>query len=155
MPRKSKSMRKRGASVAKPRSFQWLSLITLQLRAPAALWTTSISLSLSKFLSTPLTPLSPFLFLLPAGSDPFMSFISTFSLRFRLCGFRISSFSSTLHPRRQFHSSQLTMSNSIIQLTAPNGRKYAQPIGLFINNEFVPSKSGEQFATVNPRYRSS
>ncbi|OJJ64047.1 hypothetical protein ASPSYDRAFT_84075 [Aspergillus sydowii CBS 593.65] len=42
------------------------------------------------------------------------------------------------------------MSNSIIQLTAPNGRKYAQPIGLFINNEFVPSKSGEQFATINP-----
>ncbi|KAA8648978.1 hypothetical protein EYZ11_000791 [Aspergillus tanneri] len=42
------------------------------------------------------------------------------------------------------------MSDVTLQLTAPNGRKYSQPIGLFINNEFVPSKSGEKFATINP-----
>ncbi|KAJ0421640.1 aldehyde dehydrogenase domain-containing protein [Aspergillus carlsbadensis] len=42
------------------------------------------------------------------------------------------------------------MSNLNIQLTAPNGRKYTQPIGLFINNEFVASKSGEKFASINP-----
>lgn len=42
------------------------------------------------------------------------------------------------------------MSDLVLQLTAPNGRKYSQPIGLFINNEFVPSKSGEKFATINP-----
>ncbi|PWY86041.1 aldehyde dehydrogenase [Aspergillus heteromorphus CBS 117.55] len=41
-------------------------------------------------------------------------------------------------------------SNVSVQLTAPNGRQYTQPIGLFINNEFVPSKSGEKFATINP-----
>lgn len=155
MPQKSKSMRKRGAVCCQAPQLP----VVISYHPPASSSCSSldyIHLSLSlQILSTPLTPLSPFLFLLPAGSDPFMSFISTFSLRFRLCGFRISSFSSTLHPRRQFHSSQLTMSNSIIQLTAPNGRKYAQPIGLFINNEFVPSKSGDQFATVNPRYRSS
>ncbi|KAL4922521.1 aldehyde dehydrogenase domain-containing protein [Aspergillus aurantiobrunneus] len=79
-----------------------------------------------------------------------MSIPSPFVLRFRLCGLRISTFSSTFHPRRQFHSSRFAMSDPVIQLTAPNGRKYAQPIGLFINNEFVPSKSGEKFASINP-----
>ncbi|KAI9371971.1 aldehyde dehydrogenase domain-containing protein [Aspergillus egyptiacus] len=42
------------------------------------------------------------------------------------------------------------MSDLNVQLTAPNGRKYEQPIGLFINNEFVPAKSGSKFATINP-----
>ncbi|KAJ5130322.1 uncharacterized protein N7515_006361 [Penicillium bovifimosum] len=42
------------------------------------------------------------------------------------------------------------MSDISVQLTAPNGRSYTQPIGLFINNEFVAAKSGEKFATVNP-----
>lgn len=42
------------------------------------------------------------------------------------------------------------MSDVVLQLRAPNGHKYSQPIGLFINNEFVSSKSGEMFATVNP-----
>lgn len=42
------------------------------------------------------------------------------------------------------------MSNVSVQLTAPNGRKYTQPIGLFINNEFVPSKSGDKLASINP-----
>jgi hypothetical protein len=44
------------------------------------------------------------------------------------------------------------MSNLSVQLTAPNGRSYEQPIGLFINNEFVASKSGEKFASINPSY---
>ena len=42
------------------------------------------------------------------------------------------------------------MSSLSVQLTAPNGRSYAQPVGLFINNEFVHSKSGERFASINP-----
>ncbi|OJJ44566.1 hypothetical protein ASPZODRAFT_18142 [Penicilliopsis zonata CBS 506.65] len=42
------------------------------------------------------------------------------------------------------------MSGVSIDLTAPNGRKYTQPIGLFINNEFVASKSGEKLASINP-----
>lgn len=52
---------------------------------------------------------------------------------------------------RRFHSSAI-MSNLSVQLTAPNGRTYTQPTGLFINNEFVPSKSGEKFASINPSY---
>lgn len=52
---------------------------------------------------------------------------------------------------RRFHSSAV-MSNVSVQLTAPNGRSYTQPIGLFINNEFVASKSGQKFASINPSY---
>ena len=44
------------------------------------------------------------------------------------------------------------MSDLQLSLTAPNGRQYTQPVGLFINNQFVPSKSGEKFATINPAY---
>jgi hypothetical protein len=36
------------------------------------------------------------------------------------------------------------------ELTAPNGRKYTQPIGLFINNEWLKSSDGGTFASVNP-----
>ncbi|KAJ6015477.1 aldehyde dehydrogenase [Penicillium herquei] len=42
------------------------------------------------------------------------------------------------------------MSNLSVQLTAPNGRSYTQPIGLFINNEFVASKAGEKVTSINP-----
>lgn len=52
---------------------------------------------------------------------------------------------------RRFHNSAV-MSNVSVQLTAPNGRSYTQPIGLFINNEFVASKSGQKFASINPSY---
>jgi hypothetical protein len=41
-----------------------------------------------------------------------------------------------------------------IELTAPNGRKYVQPLGLFINNEFVPSSNGQKLASINPTYAS-
>ena len=44
------------------------------------------------------------------------------------------------------------MSDLFVELTAPNGRKYKQPRGLFINNEFVKSKSGETITSINPRY---
>jgi hypothetical protein len=37
-------------------------------------------------------------------------------------------------------------------LKAPNGREYEQPLGLFINNEFVAAKSGETITSINPRY---
>ncbi|KAI9843943.1 MAG: mitochondrial aldehyde dehydrogenase [Sclerophora amabilis] len=42
------------------------------------------------------------------------------------------------------------MSDLDIELTAPNGKKYTQPTGLFINNEFVKSKSGEKITSINP-----
>jgi aldehyde dehydrogenase (NAD+) len=44
------------------------------------------------------------------------------------------------------------MSDLFVELTAPNGRKYQQPRGLFINNEFVKSKSGETITSINPRH---
>lgn len=44
------------------------------------------------------------------------------------------------------------MSGLSIDLTAPNGRKYTQPLGLFINNEFVAAKSGDKIVSINPTY---
>ena len=41
-------------------------------------------------------------------------------------------------------------SDLFIVLKAPNGKEYKQPIGLFINNEFVKSRSGETIASINP-----
>ena len=41
-------------------------------------------------------------------------------------------------------------SDLFINLKAPNGREYKQPIGLFINNEFVKSKSGDKITSINP-----
>ncbi|KAJ3458929.1 hypothetical protein MRS44_013038 [Fusarium solani] len=40
--------------------------------------------------------------------------------------------------------------NVFADLTTPNGIRYRQPLGLFINNEFVESKSGETFPTIDP-----
>ncbi|KFA69120.1 hypothetical protein S40285_00112 [Stachybotrys chlorohalonatus IBT 40285] len=42
------------------------------------------------------------------------------------------------------------MSDLSVKLTAPNGVEWEQPLGLFINNEFVPSKSGKTLETVDP-----
>lgn len=42
------------------------------------------------------------------------------------------------------------MSDLFTELTAPNGLKYPQPLGLFINNEFVPSKSGKKIPSIDP-----
>ncbi|KAJ9269880.1 hypothetical protein DTO212C5_4054 [Paecilomyces variotii] len=49
-------------------------------------------------------------------------------------------------PHRKFHE----MAGLSVQLKAPNGREYTQPIGLFINNEFVASKSGAKITSINP-----
>lgn len=37
-----------------------------------------------------------------------------------------------------------------VDVTTPNGKKYKQPIGLFIDNEFVPSKAGKKLKVENP-----
>ena len=42
------------------------------------------------------------------------------------------------------------MSDLSVELTAPNGVKYTQPTGLFINNEFVPSSKGNKITSINP-----
>lgn len=41
--------------------------------------------------------------------------------------------------------------NLEIELTAPNGRKWLQPTGLFINNEFVPGNGGT-ITSIDPAY---
>lgn len=47
------------------------------------------------------------------------------------------------------------MADLQLSLTAPNGRQYSQPIGLFIDNQFVAAKSGDKFATISPAYVNS
>ena len=42
------------------------------------------------------------------------------------------------------------MSDLTVELTAPNGRKYTQPTGLFINNEWVVSSKGNKITSINP-----
>ncbi|PPJ58986.1 hypothetical protein CBER1_11786 [Cercospora berteroae] len=37
-----------------------------------------------------------------------------------------------------------------VQLETPHSGRYEQPIGLFINGEFVPSSKGRKFETINP-----
>lgn len=39
-----------------------------------------------------------------------------------------------------------------VDLKAPNGREYKQPLGLFINNQFMKSSSGEKITSINPTY---
>ncbi|KAF1982545.1 retinal dehydrogenase 2 [Aulographum hederae CBS 113979] len=42
------------------------------------------------------------------------------------------------------------MADLSVELTAPNGVKYTQPTGLFINNEWVKSSDGETITSINP-----
>lgn len=39
---------------------------------------------------------------------------------------------------------------SSVSLEAPNGVKYVQPTGLFIDNEFVPASSGQTIVSIDP-----
>lgn len=39
-----------------------------------------------------------------------------------------------------------------VDLSAPNGKKWSQPLGLFINNEFVKSSNGQTITSVNPTF---
>lgn len=56
----------------------------------------------------------------------------------------------TLISRRSFTNTSFTMSDLSIELTTPNGRKYTQPTGLFINNEWVASSKGNKVTSINP-----
>lgn len=42
------------------------------------------------------------------------------------------------------------MASKSLQLQAPNGVKFTQPTGLFINNEFVDSVAGETITSIDP-----
>ncbi|RYO82997.1 hypothetical protein DL766_005550 [Monosporascus sp. MC13-8B] len=43
-----------------------------------------------------------------------------------------------------------TLADLKADLTAPNGKQFALPTGLFINNEFVKSSSGAKITSINP-----
>jgi hypothetical protein len=58
----------------------------------------------------------------------------------------------SLPRRRLFCSTSAKMSDLSIELTAPNGVKYTQPTGLFINNEWVKSSDGKKITSINPTY---
>lgn len=36
------------------------------------------------------------------------------------------------------------------KITAPNGQKYEQPLGLFINGEVVPATGGKTIKSIDP-----
>ncbi|KAF9891230.1 hypothetical protein FE257_004794 [Aspergillus nanangensis] len=42
------------------------------------------------------------------------------------------------------------MSDLAVNIQTPNGLTYSQPTGLFINNEWVPSSSGQKLPSINP-----
>lgn len=46
--------------------------------------------------------------------------------------------------------SSATMSGLSVPLQTPNGHRYNQPTGLFINNEFVKSSTGQKITSISP-----
>ncbi|KAM6525281.1 mitochondrial aldehyde dehydrogenase [Fusarium falciforme] len=59
----------------------------------------------------------------------------------------------SLSPLSRFtttHHSFSTMADLFVNLEAPNGVKYRQPTGLFINNEFVPGSSSRKITSIDP-----
>lgn len=96
---------------------------------------------------------------LPVCTDVFMSGLTPFACRLRAACLGVPRLTRTspftlrvpsVFSNRKFSSSPRIMSDLFVELTAPNGRKYTQPTGLFINNEFVKSRSGEKITTINP-----
>jgi hypothetical protein len=62
---------------------------------------------------------------------------------------------SIISPEKVLGTSNPPASDLEVQLTAPNGRKYTQPIGLFINNEWVKSSNEQKLASISPMYEST
>lgn len=62
---------------------------------------------------------------------------------------RLQSTFSSLIPQRRF-TSHHKMSGLSVDLTAPNGKKFTLPTGLFINNEFVKATGGGKIESINP-----
>lgn len=63
-------------------------------------------------------------------------------------------FLSLLYRLNTFHSRPTitsTMADNLFkELTAPNGCKFTQPLGMFINNEWRPAKSKEMITVISP-----
>lgn len=57
----------------------------------------------------------------------------------------VRSYSVTPHSRQ-------AKSRMEVELTAPNGKKWMQPLGLFINNEFVQSSKEQRITSINPTF---
>jgi aldehyde dehydrogenase (NAD(P)+) len=55
-----------------------------------------------------------------------------------------------LQGRRHFSCTPWFRADLEAELTAPNGQRWTQPLGLFANNEFVRSEAEGKLATVNP-----
>jgi aldehyde dehydrogenase (NAD(P)+) len=56
--------------------------------------------------------------------------------------------------RRLSHTRRLHVASPRLEaeLTAPNGTRWTQPLGLFIDNQFSASVSEDLITTVNPLY---
>ncbi|KAL7798292.1 aldehyde dehydrogenase [Trichoderma ceciliae] len=52
--------------------------------------------------------------------------------------------------RRFYHSRWLASSHLETEVTAPNGTRWTQPLGLFINNQFSEGVGGDRITTINP-----
>ncbi|ORY59638.1 aldehyde dehydrogenase [Pseudomassariella vexata] len=83
----------------------------------------------------PSTRLSPSLFTSPSSARYFLP-----STQIR----------SNLFIRKHKHTKIFNMADLKVDLTAPNGKKFTLPTGLFINNEFVKSSSGDKITSINP-----
>ena len=78
------------------------------------------------------------------------SFFATPCAKFAWRSTQSGSFTTARAWRRYYGTND--MANLSVELTAPNGRKYTQPIGLFINNEWHPSSNGEKITSINPTF---
>nr|KAJ3398878.1 hypothetical protein HK105_005049 [Polyrhizophydium stewartii] len=67
-----------------------------------------------------------------------------FSFALRLIKGAVSARPRTIH--------QLTSAMNTVETVTHKGKEYSLPVGLFINNKFVPSISGNRFHTVDPTH---
>ncbi|KAF5093612.1 hypothetical protein D0Z00_003960 [Geotrichum galactomycetum] len=74
-----------------------------------------------------------------------MSIARTFNLASKTL--KVSPSKSLAFSAMRLYSTKLPLSTEV---TLPNGLKYEQPTGIFINNEFKPSISGRTFKVENP-----
>jgi hypothetical protein len=97
-------------------------------------------------------PMSNFkiFFCLPSTLRASFSTSTSSCAKFTWRSVQSASFTTTRAWQRYYGTRAMT--DTSIELTAPNSRKYTQPIGLFINNEWYPSSDGEKITTINPTF---
>lgn len=83
-------------------------------------------------------------------------FYSSSALRARTPQIKLRSlsypFSSTFPASRRAALSSYTkpIPTMEVELSAPNGKKWSQPLGLLINGEFVKSSNEQKLTSINP-----